>query len=92
MQPAALFIGSFSGPVNISAVSLCQCIVFLLLAYRLRRTSAEHQQKARSFPLKNQRLLPIVIGTVATLDGSLDEGAVPAGGGTPARGCNTTTM
>ena len=32
VQPAALFIGSFSGPVNITAVSLCQCIVFLLLA------------------------------------------------------------
>ena len=32
VQSAALFIGSFSGPVNITVVSLCQCIVFLLLA------------------------------------------------------------
>ena len=37
VQPATLFIGSFSGPVNITAVSLCHCIVFLLLACRLRR-------------------------------------------------------
>ena len=46
-----------------TAVSLCQGIVFLLLAYRLRRESTRHRIKERSFPLKNQSLLPIVIGT-----------------------------